>query len=129
MVYIFGALLDFFSNLLKFMATNVVFGCLLVGVGTFIFSLGLRIILGADFAMPPTDGLVKTIAEKINWPISKSKLIFDITVVSTSALLTTVFLGSPFVAVGLGTVTTMVLTGPVVGLYYKLFPFFDVPKE
>ncbi|MDR0468618.1 MAG: DUF6198 family protein [Peptococcaceae bacterium] len=129
MVYIFGALLDFFSSLLRFMATNVVFGCLLVIIGTLIFSLGLRIILGADFALPPTDGLVKTISDKVGWPISKSKLIFDITVVSTSAVLTTVFLGNPFVAVGVGTVITMVLTGPIIGFYYKIFPFFDVAKD
>jgi uncharacterized membrane protein YczE len=79
--------------------------------------------------MTPPDGLVKTIAEKVGWSVSKSKLVFDIAVVSTSAALTTVFLGSPFVAVGIGTIITMFMAGPAIGFYYKVCPFFDVAKE
>lgn len=129
MVYLFGLFLDIFSSLLNFTASNIITGCLLVIVGTPIFSLGLRIILGANFALTPPDALVQIIGEKVGWPISKAKLIFDIAVVSTSAALTTVFLGDPFVAVGLGTVITMIFTGPMIGVFYKLFPFFDSPKE
>ena len=129
MVYIFGALLDFFGGLLKFMAPNIVYGCLVMVAGTFIFSLGLRIILGADFALTPPDALAKAVGEKMGWPMSKSKFVFDIATVSTSAALTFIFLGSPFVAVGVGTIISMLLTGPVIGFYYKIFPFFDLSKD
>lgn len=129
MVYLFGLLLDVFSGILRFTAGNPVTGCLLVIAGTAIFSLGLRIILGADFALTPPDGLARTIGEKAGWPIAKAKLIFDVSIVTFSAALTFIFLGSPFIAVGLGTIISMVMTGPAIGFYYKLFPFFDVPKE
>ena len=129
MVYIFGVLLDFYGSLLKFAASNIFYGCLIVAVGTLVFSLGLRIILGADLVFAPPDGLAKTIGEKLGWPMSKSKLIFDTAVVSTSALLTYIFLGNPFVAVGFGTVITMLIAGPAIGFYIRVFPFFDVAKR
>ena len=128
MVYLFGFFLDIFNNLLTFAASNIVVGCVLVAVATPVFSLGLRIIIGADFALAPPDALVRTIGDKVGWPMSKAKFIFDIAVVSTAAALTWIFLGNPFIAVGFGTVITMLMTGPMIGFYTKLFPFFDAPK-
>jgi len=129
MVYLFGFFLDIFNNLLTFAAANVIVGCLLVAAATPVISLGLRVILGADFAMAPPDALARTIGDKAGWPMAKAKFIFDVAVVSASAALTWVFLGSPFVAVGFGTVITMLMTGPMIGFFVKLFPFFDVAKK
>ena len=126
LVYVFGLLLDIFSAILSIRPTSLILSCALVLVGTLIFSLGIRIILGSKLVLPPPDALVRTIGEKVGWPISKSKLIFDIVVVSTSATLTGVFLGKPFVAVGIGTIITMLLTGPLMGFYQKALPFFDL---
>jgi len=126
MVYAFGWCIDLFNGLLHITPDNIIVSCLLVAVGTVIFSFGLRIILGADIALNPPDGLARAIGDRVGWPMSKSKFIFDITIVTSSAVLTLVFLGDAFVAVGFGTVITMLTTGPAVGMFTRLLPFFDL---
>ena len=129
-VYVFGALIDFFSSLLRISPPGLALGVPIILVSILIFSLGIRIILGSGLVLPPPDSLVRLIAEKVGWPISKGKLVFDVIVVTSSALITLAFLGNAFVAVGIGTVIATLMTGPAMGFYQKAFPFFDVaPKE
>ena len=124
--YVFGLLIDFFSGLLRFTAPNIASGAVLIAVSACIFSLGIRIILGSNLVLPPPDSLVRVIGELVGWPMSKSKLVFDIAIVTLSAVLTLVFLGNPFVAVGVGTVVCVALTGPAIGFFQRKLPFFDI---
>jgi len=128
-VYVFGLLIDFFVSLLTFPTPELIFGIPLVAVSAIIFSLGIRIIIGSDLVLPPPDSLVKLIGELSGWSMSKSKLIFDICVVSLAAIVTLVFLGDLFVAVGIGTIICVFLTGPAIGFYQKVMPFFDVANR
>jgi uncharacterized membrane protein YczE len=125
MVYIFGWLLDFFTTLLVIPPPSFAVGCLFVAGGTLIFSFGLRIILGADIALTPPDALARAIGEKVGWAMPKAKLAFDITIVTISATLTLVFLGSAFIVVGAGTIISTLMTGPSIGLFTKLLSFFN----
>jgi uncharacterized membrane protein YczE len=57
--------------------------------------------------------------------MSKAKLVFDIIVTIVSALLTLIATGNAFLAVGVGTVICAIGTGPAIGFFTKVFPFFD----
>ena len=127
MTYVFGFLIDFFSNLLRFPPPGIGYGIPLMAGSVLILALGLRILFGASLILMPPDGLVQTIAEMTDRSLSKSKLIFDLTIVAVSAGLTFSILGSAFIAIGIGTVVSLFLTGPAIGAYQKFLPFFDVP--
>ena len=124
--YVFGFLIDFFSNLLRFPPPNIVYGIPLVVGSVLIFALGLRILFGASLILMPPDGLVRTISEISGRSLSKTKLVFDLTIVSISAAWTFVILNNALATIGIGTIITMLLAGPAIGMYQKLFPFFDV---
>ena len=125
-VYVFGLLIDLFSSILRISPPGMLIGIPLMAFSALVFSLGIRIIMGSDLVLPPPDSLVRVIAAKAGWPMSKAKLVFDIVVVSSSAVLTLVFLGSLFVAVGIGTVLCVLMTGPAIGFFQKYMPFFDL---
>ena len=128
LAYIFGALLDAFLWLLKFETPALPYRILLTVAGLFVFSFGIRAIVGSDLIIAPTDGLARTLGEKLGWPMSKGKLLFDIIVTVTAALLTFFLAGNAFLAVNIGTVICAAGTGPIIGLFTKLFPSFDYKK-
>ncbi|MCL2165783.1 MAG: DUF6198 family protein [Clostridiales bacterium] len=126
LVYIFGFLIDWFSAVLRFSSPHFLIGVPLMSVSALIFSLGIRIIIGSGLVLPPPDSLVRLIAEIAGWTTSKSKLLFDTSLVTFSAVFTFFFLGNAFAAVGIGTVICVLLTGPAIGFYQKALPFFDL---
>ena len=125
-VYVFGFLIDFFSLFLRFSPPALLFAIPLIIFSVLVFSFGLRIILGSDLVLPPPDSLVRLIGDLLGWPMSKAKLVFDIAVVASSAVLTLLFLKDAFVAVGIGTIICVAITGPAIGFYQKAFPFLDI---
>ena len=129
MAYVFGLLIDLFHMLLEITPANMLYSILLILAGMVIFSLGIRIIVGADLLLAPPDGLARTLGNFLGLPMSKSKLIFDIIVTVIAAALTLIVAGDAFIAVGIGTVICAIGTGPAIGLYTKLFPFFDIAKK
>jgi uncharacterized membrane protein YczE len=94
-----------------------------------VFSLGIRAIVGSGFLILPTDGLAQTMGEKLGWPMSKGKLLFDIIVTIVGVVLMLAFTGNAFLSVNIGTVICAAGTGPIIGLYTKLFPSLDVVEE
>jgi len=128
-VYVFGLLIDFFSSILRFPPPDLLYAIPLIIVSALLFSLGIRIIIGSGLVLPPPDSLVRLISEKAGWPMSRTKLLFDICVVTAAAAVTLVFLQDPFIAVGTGTILCVIITGPAIGFYQKALPFFDVSSE
>jgi uncharacterized membrane protein YczE len=129
LAYAFGLLIDLFYMLLDFSIPGMVFRVLILLAGLIGFSLGIRIIVGADILLAPPDGLAQTAGRLFGWPMSKSKLAFDITVTVIAALLTLLAAGDAFLVVGVGTVICAIATGPIIGLFTKLFPFFDMKSQ
>jgi len=129
MAYVFGLLIDLFHMLLDIAPANMLYSIILLVAGLVIFSLGIRIIVGADLLLAPPDGLARTLGNFFGLPMSKSKLFFDIIVTVIAAVLTLIVAGNAFIAVGIGTVICAIGTGPAIGLYTKLFPFFDIPGK
>lgn len=125
LAYLFGLLLDLFVYLLDFSVSSILYCILLTTGGLLVFSLGIRAIVGSDLFIMPTDGLAKTMGEKLGWPMSKGKLLFDIIVTAAGILLMLIFYGNAFISVNIGTVICAAGTGPLIGLYTKLFPALD----
>jgi len=125
LVYIFGFLIDAFYALLDIALLGMLHRVILLLAGMVVFSLGIRMIVGANVLLAPPDGLAQTFGNKFGWAMSKSKLAFDIAATVVTAILTLIAFGDVFVVIGVGTVICAVFTGPLIGLFTKLFPFFD----
>jgi len=125
LAYVFGFLLDLFISMMGFSISNMVFRVLLLLAALFIFSFGIRIIVGANILLAPPDGLARSLGNAFGWPMSKGKLAFDIIVTVLALLLTLIIAGNAFMAVNIGTVICAIGTGPIIGLFTRLFPFFD----
>ena len=129
MAYIFGLLIDTFYNLLNIPLPGMLYRLLFLLAALFIFSLGIRIMVGADVLLSPADGLAYSLGNLFGWPMSKGKLAFDIIITAVTAILTYLTTGDLFLVVGIGTVICAIGTGPIIGLFTKLFPFFDIAEK
>jgi len=129
MAYVSGFLLDFFYDMLGISFPGMVHRIIFLIAGMFVFSLGIRAIVGANVVLVPPDGLARSIGDIFGWPMSKSKLVFDIAATAIAALITLILGGSAFMAVGVGTLICALGTGPLIGLYTKLLPFLDAEKQ
>ena len=127
--YVFGFIIDVFYLLLDIPFEGYLYRLLFLLAGLVIFSLGIRILVGADILLPPTDGLAQALGRLFGWPMSKGKLAFDIIITGGTAILTLIAAGDFFMVVGVGTVICAIGTGPIIGLFTKLFPFFDAAKN
>lgn len=126
LAYAFGFMLDAFLWMLDFDLPSMPARYLILAAGLFTFSLGIRAVVGADIILAPPDGLAKALGDLMKQPISRGKLLFDVLVTAIGMLLTLIFAGSAFLAVGWGTVICAIGTGPIIGLYTKLFPMLDI---
>ena len=129
LAYAFGLLIDAFYLLLDVSLAGIPVRVMFLLAGLVVFSLGIRVIVGADVLLAPPDGLAQALGNIFGWPMSKSKLAFDIVVTVLTAILTLITLGDLFVVVSAGTVICAIGTGPLIGLYTKLFPFFDIARR
>lgn len=128
LAYVFGRLIDFYLSIFRLYIPNPVFNYLYLIAGLLIFSLGIRLIVGADILLVPPDAFARAVGNVFGWPMSKSKLVFDVVVTAVSALLMLVFSGDVFSVVGPGTVICAAGTGPAIGLYTKLLPLRRLAK-
>ena len=125
MTYVSGFLLDFFFKLLDISLPGMVHRILFLIAGMIVFSLGIRSIVGANIVLVPPDGLARTLGDFVGWPMSKAKLGFDIVVTIIAIIITSVLGRDPLLAIGVGTLICAIGTGPLIGLFTKLFPFLD----
>jgi uncharacterized membrane protein YczE len=125
MSYVFGWLTDFFLRFLTFPPPVIGYGVLLVASSAVFIALGVRIHYGVSLILMPCDALVRVISEVLDWPLSKGKFVFDVCLVAITVTLTLAVMGNAFAAAGIGTIISMLLIGPTVGLFQKIFPFFD----
>jgi len=129
LAYAFGFVMDIFLDLLLIDFPSIVFQVLFVLGGMVILSFGIRMIVGANLLFVPPDGLARTMGAAFGMPMSKGKLMFDIAATTTAMLLTLILARNAFLVVGVGTVICAIGTGPLIGVYTKLIPFFDCDKE
>ena len=123
--YLFGLLIDFFYELLSFPLPGILYRGLLLLASLVISSLGIRIMVGANILLAPSDGVAQAIGTAFGWPMSKAKLVFDIAITAFTAILTLIAVGDVFFVVSVGTVIFAIGSGPLIGFFTKVFPFFD----
>jgi len=129
LAYIFGMMLDLFYVMFDLPLHSFWHSLFFLVLGMFIFSLGIRAVVGAKIILAPPDGLAMAMGDLFNWPMSKAKLVFDIISTTLAALLTFFIGGNAFMVVGVGTAICAIFTGPLIGLYTKLLPFLDTAKQ
>jgi len=126
MAYLFGLLIDTFYALLDIPMPGFLYRLPFLLAALVIFSLGIRIMVGADILLSPADGLAQALGNLFGWPMAKGKLLFDIIITVVTAILTLIAVGDLFLVVGIGTVLCAIGTGPIIGFFTRLFPFFDI---
>jgi uncharacterized membrane protein YczE len=129
LAFAFGILMDVFLNLLDFELVNIFYRVALLLAGIIIFSFGIRVIVGSNLLLLPPDGLAREIGGILGGAMSKGKLVFDIAVTLIAILITLLLAGNAFLVVNIGTLICAVGTGPLIGLYMKLFPFLDLNNK
>ena len=118
---IFGAFTSFSISLMYFVppAGNFIIALAMSILSIFIIALGIFFYVPANIVPISVEGLTQTIAIVTNNPFSKTKVYFDITVVSASLISCYVFLGD-FGSVGIGTVLGALFVGITVKYIHKL---------
>ena len=77
-----------------------------------LIALGVVIYTSAQLISAPADGAIAAISKRLKWPIPKSKLCFDVSVVIIAAVISLIFFRG-LVGVREGTIILAVCVGPV----------------
>lgn len=119
MAILFGRLVDFFDNLLNFMAKGYLDGFLLLAAAILLTGLGVTLSVGMDLIPNAADGIVNTLAWAFHWEFGKMKYTFDIAMMCLTCVVSLVF-AHHVIGIGLGTVFSALLIGRVANLFKKL---------
>lgn len=122
----FGGLIDLFRTFLGRGGTGIswlylCFGCFALGFGVGLQKLG-------DVLMLPSEGAVRSIAKKGAWEFSRVKVWFDVSLVTISAVVSMLFVGS-VVGIREGTLIAAIVTGPISRLAYTQLGFLLRKRE
>ena len=119
MALLFGRLVDFFDNLLNFMAKGYVDGFLLLAAAILLTGFGVTLSVGMDLVPNAADGMVNTLAWAAGWEFGKMKYTFDISMMCLTCIISLVF-AHHIIGIGLGTVFSALLIGRAAGMFKKL---------
>jgi len=114
--------------MLSLFSISLVYSIAMLCMWILIFSFGIRAMAGADLLLMPSDNLAQIAGEKLGWKFPKAKLIEDILFTVIAAALLLIFSGDVFSVIGVGTILSAAVTGPMVGVFTKLLPFLDVSQ-
>lgn len=127
---VFGYIIDLYMFLLQFGDMPVLLCYIICLLGIALTALGIVIIVGANLMLPSPDALLRTISAKFNQPLSRIKMAGDATYVVIAIIIELIFLHRVFSqeCVWIGTVLSVLLTGRLVGVFGKCFPWLDTNK-
>lgn len=117
---LFGTFVSLTNRLMFFnMPDYYVLRLLFMCISIFLVALGLTLILGAEIAPQPPEGLMLAIQQKSGWNFSAIKVAFDCTGVALAALSSLLFMHA-LVGVREGTVLSAISIGLVMAQIRKL---------
>lgn len=118
---IFGFFTSFSMALMYFVppAGNLIIAFLMSILSIILIALGIFFYVPANIVPISVEGVTQAIAIVTNNPFSKTKVYFDVTMVSSSLILSYLFLGS-FGSVGIGTILGACCIGLTVKLIHKI---------
>ena len=119
---IFGFLTSFSMELIAFIppADNLIIALVMSAISIFLIALGIFFYVPTNIVPISVEGVTQTMAIVLNQPFPKMKVYFDVTVVSSSLILSYLFLGN-FGSVGIGTVLGALCIGSTVKLIHKIY--------
>lgn len=101
-------------------ADSYIIKILLILAGLFVLAFGITLMLTADTVMNVGEALVKVIATALNKTFGSVKVVFDITSVVISVILSLLFFDFKIVGTREGTIITACCTGFAVKLFTRL---------
>lgn len=119
----FGIFIDWAMNMLFWVApVNLVQQLVYLFIGCCVLAVGIALEMKVNVAMTAGEFFVKTIAQRLSRPFGFVKLGFDVSLVLMACAMSFIF-SSTITGVGLGTVVSALLVGPIV---HVVSPFYRV---
>lgn len=119
----FGVFIDWSMNLLYWIApVNFVQQLVYLFIGCCVLAVGIALEMKVSVAMTAGEFFVKVIAQRLKRDFGYVKLGFDVTLVAIACAMSFIF-SATITGVGLGTVVSALLVGPIVHL---VSPFYRV---
>lgn len=118
--FLFGYFTDFGMRIVSFIPVNNYFTRLLmlfIGIAVLAFGISLSVI--ANVIMNSGEAIVKVISDKTGFEFGNVKVVFDISCVTVSIILSLIFFNMKIVGTREGTVISAILTGLVVKFFTK----------
>ena len=94
-------------------------GCMLLGCT--ILACGISIEIAPDVITVPGEGLVRVLAQATGKDFGRVKLVFDVSLIVIASALSLLFFGR-LQGVGIGTVVSALIVGPLVSLFGRVLP-------
>ena len=118
---VFGAFTSFSVALIYFVpvASDLFIALLMSVLSILLIALGLFLYVPSNLIPLAVEGVTQAIAIVTHKPFSRTKVYFDVCVVSSSLVLSYLFLGNPG-SVGIGTVLGAIFIGTTVKYIHKL---------
>lgn len=123
LAFVFGWIVDFYglSVGLEKIGLHMLWEQIAVTFLAIVFtSLGIFMMVKADFVLIPPDGVVNVISTKVQKQFGKIKLRFDLTMIIISIILSLTFL-KHIAAIGVGTILAVLFVGQLINLWEYLF--------
>lgn len=119
--FLFGYFTDFGMWIVSFIPVNSYFvKLLMLFTGIIILAFGISLSVIANVIMNSGEAIVKAIADKTSFEFGNVKVVFDISCVAVSVILSLIFFDMKIIGTREGTVISAVLTGFVVKFFTKL---------
>lgn len=90
-------------------------------LGLLINSFGISIEIAPDVITVPGEGLVRVLAQATGKDFGRVKLVFDVSLIVIASALSLLFFGR-LQGVGIGTVVSALIVGPLVSLFSRVLP-------
>ena len=119
--FAFGFLTDLYDLLIPALELPVLLRLICFLLTTFVTAMGVYLCVKSGLLLPPTEGIVNTIAEVFHLPFSAVKNGFDLSLVALSALLCLANRTS-FYGIGPGTILSALILGRIIKLYERRLP-------
>ncbi len=109
---VFGRMTTFSNSLLALLPDpeSMVLRLVMIFVSCFLIALGIALYVPANLVPMPTEGFIKTVAEKTGRAFGSIKIVFDCLFVAVSAALCLIFTQT-FGSIGIGTVILAIFVG------------------
>lgn len=119
--FLFGYFTDFGSWMMSFINSDLYIfrlGC--VVIGTIVLAFGIAITVTVNVIMNSGEAFVKVVSDTINKEFGTVKIVFDISCVSLSIIMSLVFFAGEIKGTREGTIFAAIFTGIFVKLFMKL---------